>query len=113
MSFLVSYLKIGIGLEWATAAVLTALILMQLAGALAVRLHNPAALAWANGAMFTLLFAVEGLTRHNVLAGDRVLSHEIAWGVIVESVLVCILLVWQMRRLVPSGTRTEAFKRAF
>ncbi len=112
MSFLVNYLRAGVGLDWAVGAVLIALFLMQVAGALAVRLGSPTALIWSNGATFTLLFAVESLTRHGALAGDRVLSHWVAWGVIIEVLAVFTLLVRRMRQLSPNGARMQAFKQA-
>ncbi len=113
MSFLVNYLRVGVGLDWAVGAVLTALFLMQLAGAIAVRLVSPPALIWANGATFTLLFAVESLTRGGVLAGDRTLSHWVAWSVIIEVLIIYTLLVRRMRQLMPNGSRAQAFKQAF
>jgi hypothetical protein len=114
MSILVNFLHVGIGLDWAVAAVLIALFLMQMAGTLAVRLVSPAALIWCNGATLTLLFAVEQLTRRGALvAGDRVLSHWIAWGVIIEVLSVFVLLGRQMRRRIPPGTRVQAFRQAF
>lgn len=114
MSILVNFLRQGIGLDWAVAAVLTALFLMQVAGGLAVQLVNPAALIWCNGATLTLLFAVESLTRRGeLIAGDRVLSRWIALGIIIEVLAVFVLLARQMRRRVPRGSRVQAFRHAF
>ena len=98
MFFLIVYLLEGLGNAWAVVGLLSALALIQVAGLIAVRLGSRAALSWANGAMFVMLFSIERLT-HTVAITDHPALNRLPAGLLVLEVFaIFFLLLWRMQR---------------
>jgi hypothetical protein len=101
MFFLVVYLLDGLGNAWAVVGLLSALVLIQVAGLIAVRLGSRAALSWSNGAMFVMLFGIERLTRGAALTDRPALNHLPAGLLALEVFAIYFLLWWRMRQVAP------------